>query len=216
MKLLLFLLFVLSFASCTSDQKPAESPVIAQADSLIVDTLTESKKDNNILNVFHCDIKPMIPGGYELLDSTTGDLNLDEYRDCILVLKNKNEETDTTGESNKRLMMLVLGKADGTCVFKEKSFNIIWPLGAGGGFREAYTDVVIAKGAFMVEHQGGNHNRYTLYTYFNYDSLKDTWYLEETKSIGIDINDLEAGEEVYRETVKDFGSVKFEDYKSFG
>jgi len=208
------IIFLVLLYSCNQENKDANK--IDKAASLDTNrTIIKGEEaQSKMESSQEYDINEIIPEGYKILDSTKGDLNLDEYSDYILILKNIKEDSVMDPET-KRLVLLVIGLPDHNVLVKEKSYNVVWPQGMGGGFLEAYTEVTLDEGTFVIEHQGGNHYRWSLMEFYSYTSSDSTWYLHKKITTETDVNNLEEGETVNEETVKDFGIIRFEDYRSF-
>jgi hypothetical protein len=102
-------------------------------------------------------IQNFIPAGYVLLDSASGDLNRDSYRDLVLVLK-KNREEDSVDVP--RPLLLLLGSAAGYSL-AGRNDNVVLCYSCGGVFGDPYQGITIKNGYFSIEHYGGSNWRWT-------------------------------------------------------
>jgi hypothetical protein len=83
-------------------------------------------------------ISRFIPKGYALLDTAMGDLNLDNYKDIILVLKTIGEDTALDATEYKRPLLLLLGHVDKNFTVVARNDNIVRCHQCGGVFGEPY------------------------------------------------------------------------------
>ena len=154
-----------------------------------------------------------IPEGYSLLDTATGDLNLDSYPDMLLALKKDGEEqtSDVTEHPEKRPLMILLGQPEGTFRLAAKNDNSIYCVDCGGVMGDPYQSMVIKKGFFSIEHYGGSAWRWTRIVTFKYNVAERKWFL--FKDGGDSFHTADPGK-VRRtvKTVKDFGKVPFEKF----
>jgi hypothetical protein len=152
-----------------------------------------------------------IPKGYMVLDTATGDLNLDEYRDLILVLQ-KHNESDYAQDMDapaKRPLLLLTGQSGGGYKIAGRNDNAVLCSQCGHMMEDPFYRVVIKKGYFTVEHYYGsrwiNWKQYITYRYY---APSATWQLFKisTESYNPDYPD-DVGVEV--KTKKDFGNITF-------
>jgi hypothetical protein len=108
----------------------------------------------------------LIPGNYSLLDSASGNLNKDAYKDLVLILKSDGEEQhpDTT-----RPLLLLAGTADGGYRLLARNDGVVLCKGCGGVFGDPYAGIVIKNGYFSIEHYGGSNWRWTRVITFRFD-----------------------------------------------
>ncbi|HZH36685.1 MAG TPA: hypothetical protein VEX65_05385 [Flavisolibacter sp.] len=111
-------------------------------------------------------IQNFIPAGYILLDSASGDLNRDSYRDLVLVLK-KNGEEDSVDVP--RPLLLLQGSATGYSL-AGRNDNVVLCYSCGGVFGDPYQGITIKNGYFSLEHYGGSSWRWTRIITFRYDA----------------------------------------------
>lgn len=218
---LIGLLFII--ASCGQNSQPAV--VEATNDSAVASTETTAKRtDTSDLKVKHQaykeDIKDLppslaqfVPEGYTDLDTTSGDLNLDQYSDMIMVLKKNGEDTtsDVIEQPEKRPLLILLGQADNTFKLAARNDNAVYCIDCGGMMGDPFMQIVIKKGYFSVEHYGGSAWRWTRTITFKYSPADNYWYLHKD---GGDSFHAAEPEKVTTKvhTTKDFGKVPFDKF----
>lgn len=158
-----------------------------------------------------------IPKGYAILDTCTGNLNLDVYPDMILVLQKHNEGQYSQDMDNpvKRPLLVLLGQPDGTYKLAARNDNTVLCKQCGRLLEDPYSRIVIKSGYFTVEHYYGsrwiNETRYITY---KYNTAAATWYLHKisTESYNPDYPD-DVGYNA--KTKKDFGSIPFREFNLY-
>ena len=156
-------------------------------------------------------ILKFIPKGYALIDTAMGDLNLDKFRDIILVLKTIGEDTAFDATEYKRPLLLLLGSANSTYTLASRNDNVVYCHQCGGAFGEPYTGVEIKNGLFTVNHFGGTNDRWSNEIIFKYSKEYKNWYLYKIVDKGWNVFHLDdVGTTV--KTKKDFGIVSFKNY----
>jgi len=148
-----------------------------------------------------------------LLDTLSGDLNMDEYRDLLLVIKRKDEEvrSDTMEQPLTRQLLVLLGTADGTYTLGAGSSKTVLCYDCGGIFGDPYSGLAIKNGYFSVEHYGGSNWRWTRIITYKYDPEADYWFLHQDGSESYHTAEPDKVETQIR-TTKDFGRVRIEDF----
>lgn len=151
-----------------------------------------------------------IPKGYSILDTTSGDLNLDAYADMVLVLKKDGEDTtsDVTEHPEKRPLVILTGQPDHTYKQAARNDNAVYCVDCGGMMGDPFTGVVIKNGYFSVEHYGGSSERWTRTITFKYAKADGYWYLHKDGGTGFSTFEPEDVSNTVK-TVKDFGRVPF-------
>lgn len=157
-----------------------------------------------------------IPNGYIILDSISGHLNLDEYRDMLLVLKKVNEEEilrDTDNEEG-RIVLLLLGDKDNTYCLAAQNRNIIYPLTKypyGGDIIGSNPLIKIDKGRFSITQEFGFVRLVEQTLSFVYSPDENEWFLNlEAQGRGDSAN--EDGWRVDYFTPDDFGIISFGEF----
>jgi len=156
-------------------------------------------------------ISKFIPTGYALIDTAMGDLNLDKYRDIILVLKTIGEDTAMDATEYKRPLLLLLGHADKTFTIAARNDNVVYCYQCGGVFGDPYSGVEIRKGFFTVHHFGGSNDRWSNDISFQYSTTGKAWYLYKIVDKGWNVFSMDKVE-TRVQTRKNFGVVSFEKY----
>lgn len=146
---------------------------------------------------------------FSILDSAMGDLNLDDYPDKILILKNKNEgiATEVT-----RPLLILTGQPEG---FKLQARNdsVILCADCGGIMGDPYQSITIKNGYFSIEHYGGSSWRWTRIITFKYLKSENTWQLHKDAGVSYHTSDPDKIED-FLTNKEDFGKVLFEDYNN--
>ncbi len=152
-----------------------------------------------------------IPEGYALLDTVSGDLNLDSYPDMILVLKKIGEDTASDATGYKRPLLLLSGNAGKSFTLAARNDNIVYCRQCGGVMGDPYYGIEIKKGMFTVNHFGGSTQRWSNEITFKYSPVEETWLLYEITDKNWNVFD-EKTVETHLKTKNDFGVVRFEEY----
>lgn len=194
--------------SSNPQQKKAEvsivdSPLISKSGQL-----SPTGLQSNSLNLLS-----LIPPGYELHDSLTGDLNLDSITDILIVAKKTDEKelSEKTDSTVKRILIVATGNNDGTFLTKRQSENIILCAGCGGAMGDPFAAMAIKNGFFSIEHYGGSSWRWERTTTFRYSPKDDDWLLHKDGTSSIHAAEPERVTETLK-TVKETGRVFFADF----
>lgn len=206
--------------SCEQKQQPTDQKITTADTSIHIDTDHEAAEQPVKHIAFHQDIKELppslasfIPEGYTALDTTSGDLNLDQYPDMVLVLKKNGEEntSDVTEHPEKRPLLILLGQSDQSYKLASKSDNAVYCIDCGGMMGDPFMGVVIKKGYFSVEHYGGSSWRWTRIITFKYSPADEYWYLHKDGSESFNAGEPEKVTTTIS-TTKDFGKVKWDEF----
>ena len=158
-------------------------------------------------------ITQFVPEGFAVLDTTSGDLNLDQYTDMILVLR-KNGEDSTSSVSEhpeKRPLLILTGQSDNSYKLAASNNNAVYCIDCGGMMGDPFMGIVIKNGYFSVEHYGGSGWRWTRTITFKYSGDDNHWYLHKDGGDSFQVTDPEKVTTKVR-TTKDFGKVLFEQF----
>lgn len=168
--------------------------------SFLIISLTVKSQSNNI--------KPFIPKGFTLLDSASGDLNNDGFKDLIVVLKNDLEGTvpDTT-----RPLLILHGSKNGTYKLIAKNDHVVLCEACGGVFGNPYEGITIKNNYFSIGHYGGSSWRWTRIITFKYDLKSKQYVLHKDAGISFHTSDPDkTTENIHRK--KDFDKLPFSKY----
>jgi hypothetical protein len=197
-------------------EKPAiEQPAIVQESKPEVN-ITKETDTEGIKNLPEV-ISKFVPKGFTVINITSGNLNLDEYSDTILVLKENSE--DTSEEEINRLFLLLLGQPDGGFKLEKRNNVAVFCLACGGIGGDPFVGITIKNGYFSIEHgiHGGQH--WDDVTTFKYDKVKANWFLYKEGYESYKMNDSQDpnAEALVldfksQKTVNDFGIISFDNF----
>ncbi|MBP6731907.1 MAG: hypothetical protein KA149_07610 [Chitinophagales bacterium] len=161
-------------------------------------------------------IAKFIPNRYEILDSASGNLNLDKYNDLILVLRMIGEDT-IYNEAPKRPVLILTGNSKGGYTLVSRNDNAVYTHDIG--MFDSFSEVQITAGSFSIHHMGGlsltKINNIHTFTY-NMGMKKWMLYKHEQYFTSIqhfeDTDSLDVNETADIKTEKDFGKITFEDF----
>jgi hypothetical protein len=183
-------------------------PVTEKKDSAIQPTATTKETVKHTV-----DLSQFIPENYTILDTTFGDLNLDQYTDITVVLKKNGEDTtsDIIEHPEKRPLLLLIGQPDNSFTLAGRNDNSVLCVDCGGVMGDPFMDVVIKKGFFSVEHYGGSNWRWTRTITYKYSPSDSSWYLHKDGRESFNTNQP-AKVETTITTTKQFGKVPFDKF----
>ncbi len=150
----------------------------------------------------------VIPSGYAILDSASGDLNLDQYSDLILILKKNNEDSSDAENPGRRPLLILLGQEDKSYKLVTKSDNAVYCSTCGGTMGDPYQDLVIKNGSFSMYFYGGSAWRWSRSLTFKYSKKENDWLLSEDKNESFHTTDPNNFTSKTK-TSKDFGKILF-------
>jgi len=158
-------------------------------------------------------LEQFIPKGYSILDTSRGDLNLDEFADMILILKKDNEQETSAmaDDPEKRPLFILIGQSDGILKKAAKNENSVYCVNCGGVYGDPYEGIVIKNGYFSIEHYGGSNWKWTRTVTYHYSKKDQQWYLHKDGGEQFEVSDPTSSKETVR-TTKDFGKVNFVDF----
>ena len=121
-----------------------------------------------------------IPTEFFILDSASGNLNKDAYKDLVLILKSNAEEnnSDTT-----RPLMLLAGAPNGRYTLMARNDHVVLCKACGGIFGDPYQSIAIKNGYFSIEHYGGSNWRWTRIITFKYDIKRKMFLLHRDAGV---------------------------------
>ncbi len=165
----------------------------------------------NTLCAQNTEWKRFVPLGYKMLDTLSGDLNLDGKPDMLLILKDVAEDTSNFSEE-RRPVLILLGQADKSYYQAGRSNEVVMCKSCGGVMGEPYQRMVIAKGFFSIEHYGGSNQRWTDIVTFRFDKKTKKWFLHKWGGDQFEATDPNKKTTLVR-TPKEFGLVQFENFR---
>jgi hypothetical protein len=150
-----------------------------------------------------------LPAGYKILDTKTGDVNLDGRQDALVVLERSNLK-DTDYDVKRPLLIFTRAK-NGVLKLTARNDHVALCKSCGGVFGDPYEGMVIKDGFFSVEHYGGSAWRWTNIVTFRYSSKAQRWYLWK---IGGDSYHVSEPNKITTrvKTQKEFGMIAFEKF----
>ncbi len=207
------LLILMLIYSCNQKKEIEEKPISKEVIKKDTDKkyLPESFKEE-VKNLPE-DLLNFVPENYSVLDTVSGNLNLDNYRDMILVLKKNGEEktSDVVDNPEKRPLLLLIGEPNNRYKLKARNDKTVYCIDCGGIMGDPYMGIVIKNGYFSVEHYGGSAWRWTRIITYKYSKEENNWYLHKDGSESFNANEPEKVESTIK-TIKDFGKISFESF----
>lgn len=195
------LILLSAFLLACSGNKPSEQGTAVTGDTTTVVASGKEKAADPPTEFFD-------KSKYTVLDSATGDLNLDEFPDKLLILKSKDEGTLT---EVARPLLLLSGKADGSFVLAARNDSVVLCADCGGVFGDPYSGITIKNGYFSIEHYGGSSWRWTRIITFKYSKEKGEWILHRDAGESFHTSDPEKTEAIVTNK-KDFDKLPFKDF----
>jgi hypothetical protein len=159
------------------------------------------------------DLKDFIPDNFSILDSMSGNLNLDNYPDLIVVLKENNEDTMYSNVDHpiKRPLLIIVGQNNETYKLAAQNFNTVYCNTCGGMMGDPYVGIKITDGFFSVEHYGGSAWRWERNITYKYSELENEWYLFADVIKSFHALNPEKIDSVIK-TSNDFGKISFKEF----
>lgn len=183
---------------------------------------------NTKINNLDHNFKSFIPRGYSVLSIQYGDLNLDKFKDVILVLKKNNEEKTSKmvdeGKPEKRPMLLLSGQKNGSYKLDFKNDNAVLCFDCISVYdsNDPFPKITIKKGSFTIVNAVNGSRHWIQKITFKYNITKNNWFLYETNFVNYkpkDRNDKKSKKIVanYKsvKTVKDFGEIPFQKFNIY-
>ncbi len=155
----------------------------------------------------------LIPAGYEMIDTLSGDLNADGRMDLLMIIKVFGEDTIENSIDLKRPLLIFIRQRDGTLKLTARNDEVVLCLQCGGSFGDPYRNMVITDSSFSVEHYGGSSYRWSDEIIFKYNEKKKSWFLLSWGGEGNQINEPDKESNIWLKTTKNFGVVEFAKFK---
>lgn len=223
-KLFSLLAFSILLFACGDQQKPAVGQETANKDSIDIaaasvkadeyyaeDSTKKEPASAVEVKSLSSSLAAFILPGYSVLDTATGDLNLDAYPDALLILKKDGEEKTSNYPDSAALrpLIVLLGQADKSYKQAVRNDKVVLCVDCGGMMGDPYQLAVIKKGYFSIEHYGGSAWRWSRTITFKYNAGDSTWYLHKDGGDSYHSSDPDKVTTKVR-TTKDFGQVRFD------
>jgi hypothetical protein len=209
----IFICLLLTLFSCN------QSPKQENKTSIITDTISTTdnqpkreafKQDiDNLPN----ELLEFVPTNFSVLDTISGDLNLDEINDYILVLKKNGEDSlsNVVDNPERRPLLILLRDKDNKLKLVRRNNNTVYCIDCGGMMGDPFMGITIKNGYFSVEHYGGSAWRWTRIITYKFSKQDNEWFLHKDGSESFHASEPEKIENKIR-TTKDFGKIKFEEF----
>ncbi len=149
-----------------------------------------------------------IPDSFSILDSASGDLNLDDREDMLLILKSPYEGI---ASDVPRPLLILLGNGNGEYELAARNDSVVLNADQGGVYGDPYESMVIHDGNFSIFHYGGSAWRWTREIAFSYSREKQKWVLVSDGGSSFHIYTPDSSE-VYEINKPGWGKVDFEKY----
>lgn len=161
------------------------------------------------------ELKPFVKSGYEVLDWGSEDLNGDQRKDYILILKKQGE--DTAGAESDiwtfpRLFMLLQRQKDYTLKTVVENKNLVMCRHCGGVMGDPYDGLTLKPGEIHLNFYGGSGFKWSITLFFRYDPLKENWLLQEENLWSFDAMLPEMKERNERITYLETGEILLKDF----
>lgn len=127
-----------------------------------------------------------IPNGFSILDSASGDINLDGIDDIVLILR-RNYEQDNS--DTIRPLLLLEGNKTGQFTLISRNDSVVMCMECGGVFGDPYNSIIIKKGYFSIEHFGGSNLRWTRSIAFKFNLKTKQFVLRRDVSFSWHVSD---------------------------
>jgi hypothetical protein len=165
-----------------------------------------------IIEKLPTNISAHLPKGYQVLDTTFGNLNFDNYQDLIIVLKSLKEDTSNNLDHPiKRPLLILFGDSNYNYKLAFQNNNVVYCNICGGMMGDPFNNVIIKNGYFTVEHYGGSAWRWTEFITFKFDKVSKRFYLHREDSESYHNGNPNKVDRTVK-TKKDFGLVDFVKY----
>jgi hypothetical protein len=150
-------------------------------------------------------LRELVPDGFTILDSASGDINRDGKKDWVIILKNDYEEVNA---DTVRPLLLLLGSENGRYKLAERNDSVVLCKGCGGVFGDPYAGITVKNNFFSIEHYGGSSWRWTRIITFKYDIKTKQFVLH--RDAGVSYHSSDPGKTTQNiHNKEDFGKMLF-------
>ncbi|HTI92361.1 MAG TPA: hypothetical protein VL727_17320 [Puia sp.] len=222
------LISLILLAACGQPNASGKSPQ-KQDSTPISDSLTsKAPEDTSHYTFAHADdyedrmpinlppsLANLVPKGYSVLDTASGDLNLDSLPDMILILHRTDEAASNSDlTTSQRPLLILTGQPDHSLKLATQNNNAVLCRQCGGQMGDPYQRTVIKKGYFSLEFYGGAAERWEEIITFKYAPTDSTWYLHKFSKTTFDAADEKARHNTDIISEKDFGKISFNEFNA--
>lgn len=190
--------------SCSGNQGNAGEAGPAHSDSSAPQTFTAAPEAVATVAL----LSRLFGQGYTVLDTATGDLNLDAWPDKIIILK-KDGEDSISGAL--RPLLILTGLEHNQYKFETRNDSVVMCQDCGGVFGDSYEHITIKKGYFSIEHYGGSSWRWSRIITFKYLKDQNGWVLHRDAGESYQISNPDNTEEIITNKA-DFDKLPFEKF----
>lgn len=162
------------------------------------------------------ELKPFVRTGYEVLDWGSEDLNGDQRKDYILILKKLGEDSagvESDDWAIARPLLLLIRQKNKTLKTVAENKEVVLCRHCGGAMGDPYEGLTLSPGKFQLDFYGGSVDRWAVAVHFMYDRMKNDWLLEKEKTTSFNALDPEKEEVEATLTRKETGDIRLSEYK---
>lgn len=178
---------------------------------------------NNIGPKVYAQIVELLNGkfhGYHIMDTILGDLNVDGWSDCVVVLEREiNEELTEESFLEIDRITVFLVQQNGVYLVKASNPLIVECRDCGGaGVGDPYKGITVNNGLIVFESYYGACDKTYVTCTFQFNRKKQDWFLIEKNRNDYNCNDITEDGEVSvkskTETRRNFGKVTFSEFQT--
>ena len=218
----ILILWVVVFFGCNSSNKKEYNPSFDHTEKqILLKEFSEEIIDKDTIDIL-TKFSQIAFKNDTLFYWKKGDINNDKIEDFILILQSKEEDMEITGMpdtySRKLVLLETVKEYPKFEIRASNEFLIGCSTCGGAGVGDPFQDITIKNNYFSIEELYGACDKTFKVITFKYDTNKKDWFLHK---IGQDDyscrnEDNEDGEiKIHHkeETKKDFGIIRFKDYR---
>ena len=180
---------------------------------LTINAQTKHETFLSVIEKLPTNISVHIPKGYQVLDTTFGNLNFDNYQDLIIILKSPKEDTSNNLDNPiKRPLLILFGDNNNNYKLTFQNEKVVECNICGGALGDPFNNITIKNGYFTVEHYGGSGSRWSYFITFKFNKFKKRVYLHKIDNSLFEVSQPNKGTIKKTKTKKDFGLVDFVKY----
>lgn len=154
--------------------------------------------------------RPFVASGTRPLAFEPADLNRDGRQDAVLVVETLKTDPDTDGRP--RVLLVLLGQADGSFREVKRNAKVVYCSTCGGMMGDPFQGVSVGPGTFTVENAGGSSWRWGVGYRFNYSRRDDTWQLVRVEENSYHASEAAEAKKVVSMPPKAFGKIDIADF----